>query len=68
MKWLRKHWKTIAGAVCGAAAPVVAVTVNPIAGVALGAVCTAAFGANATKVGEQLGKPVAGELEKRKDK
>ncbi len=48
-----KHWKMIAGAVCGAAAVGVG-TVNPAAGLALGAVCGAAFGRDAAVVGQQV--------------
>ena len=58
MNWLKTHWKTIAGAACGAAAVGVA-TINPVAGLALGAVCGAAFGRDATVLGQKLTQLVA---------
>jgi len=55
--WLSKHWKTIGGAVCGAAAAGIA-TVNPVAGLALGAVCGGVFGRDAATLGQKLAELV----------
>lgn len=54
MSWFKRNWKTIAGALCGGASVAVGVYVNPIAGIALGSVCNAAFGAHATTLGQDL--------------
>lgn len=58
MNWLKAHWKTIAGAACGVVAVGVG-TVNPVAGLAVGAVCGAAFGRDATVLGQKLAQLVA---------
>lgn len=58
MSWLKRNWKMIAGGACGAASTAVAAFVNPVAGIALGAVCTAAFGAHATSLGQELTRRV----------
>jgi len=49
MSWLRRNWRSVAGALCGASSVAVGIAVNPVAGLALGTVCTAAFGHAATK-------------------
>lgn len=58
MGFLRRYWKPIAGAVCGAAATSVAAFVSPPVGILLGAACTAAFGQHAAALGEELTRRV----------
>lgn len=73
--WFRRNWRALLGGACGIATPVVAVAVNPIAGVAVGAVCTYALGKHAdTKareanaLGEAFGRAAAEVLERERQK
>jgi len=58
MSWFKRNWKTIAGAACGGASAALAVFVSPVAGILAASACTAAFGAHATTLGEDLTRRV----------
>lgn len=61
MKWIKGHWRKVAGVACGVAT-VVLVPINPSVAAALGVVCGAAFGTDAD-VGKVLGKGIEGVIE-----
>lgn len=60
-KWIKSHWRKVAGVVCGVAT-VALVPVNPSVAAALGVVCGAAFGTD-TDVGKVLGKGIEGVID-----
>lgn len=61
MGFFARHWRTIAGGLCGAGSIALGVFVNPAVGLSAGALCTTVFGASAS-YGHDLARRLANAL------